>query len=155
MVDNSVADKLRALAVSNANRSETARLGDILNEIENALKAGVHRAAILQTLNDSGFKMNMKSFESALHRLRKKRKGEGGRKEESGHGQQSPAPAQPPAPAAGARLTAPSPRVGQNPDEPQRARNPNDLKRAREVEVDLKAISRNAKHTPPETTEKG
>ena len=73
MTNNSVADVLRALATGDKGRSETARLRDIVDEIEAALAAGVSRAAVLETLNAQGFTMTLKSFESALYRIRKKR----------------------------------------------------------------------------------
>lgn len=74
MQTDSLADVLRDLAKGEKARSETARLKDVINEIEAALSAGVSRAAILETLHSKGFKMNMKSFESALYRTRKRTK---------------------------------------------------------------------------------
>lgn len=78
MEKNSVAEALNALATSNENRSQTARLRDVFDEVENALKAGVRREIVLQSLNDNGLSMNMKSFESAIYRLRKERKNNSG-----------------------------------------------------------------------------
>lgn len=69
----SIAEALRALATDDTARSETARLRDIIDDIEAALSAGVSRAAILKTLHDQGFTMTPKSFESALYRIRKQR----------------------------------------------------------------------------------
>jgi hypothetical protein len=69
----SIADALRALATDDTARSETARLRDIIDDIEAALSAGVSRAAILKTLHDQSFTMTAKSFESALYRIRKQR----------------------------------------------------------------------------------
>lgn len=80
MQGNSVAEVLRALAVSDKARSETARLRDVVGEVEAALSAGVSRAAVLAALHAQGFTMTPKSFESALYRLRKKRQ-EGGTKQ--------------------------------------------------------------------------
>jgi hypothetical protein len=71
MDENRVANALRALAADDKKRTETARLRDVFPDIEAAFEAGVSRADILQTLHDQGFKMTMKSFESALYRLRK------------------------------------------------------------------------------------
>lgn len=73
MTKISVADVLRELAKGATNRSETARLNDVINEVEAALAAGVHRSAVLQALHGQGFTMTLKSFESALYRMRKKR----------------------------------------------------------------------------------
>jgi|GEM_PF-2084650 len=75
MSKNSVVDALRTLATSDKSRSETARLRDVFDEVEGALKAGVSRAAILETLHEQGFTMTPKSFESALYRLRRKKGG--------------------------------------------------------------------------------
>lgn len=73
MQTNSVADVLRALATGDKARSETARLRDVVDEVEAALAAGVSRAAILEALHGQGFTMTLKSFESALYRIRKQR----------------------------------------------------------------------------------
>jgi len=75
MSKTSVVEALRALATSDDRRSETARLRDVFDEVEGALKAGVSRAAILETLHQQGFTMTPKSFESALYRLRRRRGG--------------------------------------------------------------------------------
>ncbi len=73
MTKDSVTSVLRSLATGDKNRSETARLRDIMDEVENALTSGVSRLAILEALNEQGFTMTIKSFESALYRIRKKR----------------------------------------------------------------------------------
>lgn len=93
MQKNSVADVLRALATGDKARSETARLRDVVDEVEAALSAGVSRAAILEALHGQGFTMTLKSFESALYRIRKQR---------GSTGQQTaqPAPLPPVTPAA-------------------------------------------------------
>lgn len=90
MQKNSVADVLRALATGDKARSETARLRDVFDEVEAALSAGVSRAAVLDALHDQGFTMTLKSFESALYRIRKQREKTG----------QRPTPSNQPEPAA-------------------------------------------------------
>lgn len=72
MNNSDLATALRKLATSD-NRSETARLRDIVGDVEAALAAGVSRSAILDALNSQGFTMTLKSFESALYRIRKTR----------------------------------------------------------------------------------
>ncbi len=72
MKDN-LADTIRALAAGDQHRSGTARLRDVIDEIENALQAGVSRAAILEALRQHGFSLSMKGFEVALYRIRKSR----------------------------------------------------------------------------------
>lgn len=75
MEKNSVADVLRALATDDRSRSETARLRDVIDEVEAALSAGVKRQTVLDALNSRGFNMTLRSFESALYRIRKQRRG--------------------------------------------------------------------------------
>lgn len=87
MTKDSVADVLRALATGDKSRSETARLRDIVDEVEAALAAGVSRAAVLEALNAQGFTMTLKSFESALYRIRKKRTQAAKPAAKIGHGQ--------------------------------------------------------------------
>ncbi len=72
-MENSVVCALRALAADNKGRSETARLRDVIEDVEAALNAGVKRRAILEALNQQGFKMTLKGFESAMYRIRKQR----------------------------------------------------------------------------------
>ncbi|WP_234417007.1 hypothetical protein [Xanthomonas fragariae] len=64
---------LRELAKGDKNRSETARLRDVIDEVEAAITAGVSRSAVLEALHGQGFTMTLKSFESALYRIRKQR----------------------------------------------------------------------------------
>lgn len=67
-----VGKAIRALVKSDA-KSETARLRDVLGDVEKALASGVSRGAILETLHTKGFTLSLKGFESALYRLRKER----------------------------------------------------------------------------------
>jgi hypothetical protein len=126
MTKNSVADVLRALATGDKNRSETARLFDIVDEVEAALAAGVSRAAVLQALNDQGFTMTLKSFESALYRIRKKRTKPPTLKAKTEQ-------AQPTKPTEAQPQTPPAPQ-----GEPQtRITNPADIRKSRRREIDL------------------
>lgn len=64
--------QLKTLAVAADGRSESSRLGDIISDVEAALKAGVKREIVLETLRQHyGFKMSMSGFEKALKRYRK------------------------------------------------------------------------------------
>lgn len=74
MTSNTLAEALRALAAGEKHRSETARLRDVFDEVENALNAGVSRVAVLDALHAQGFSLTLKSFESALYRIRQKRR---------------------------------------------------------------------------------
>jgi len=76
-----VSAALRELASEYAGtpRSETARLREVLDDVEAALSAGASHAAVLETLHNQGFTLTASSFESTLARLRKERKaGQGG-----------------------------------------------------------------------------
>jgi hypothetical protein len=67
-----VADALKKLASEDGSRSKTARLREVLPEIEAAQKAGVRNQKIVETLNAHGFELNLKTFETTLYRIRKK-----------------------------------------------------------------------------------
>jgi len=71
-----VSAALHALASEYAGipRSETARLREVLDDVEAALSAGASHAAVLETLHAQGFTLTASSFESTLARLRKERK---------------------------------------------------------------------------------
>ena len=133
MTKTSVADVLRELAKGDKSRSETARLRDVIDEVEAALAAGVSRSAVLEALHGQGFTMTLKSFESALYRISKQR-GQG-----AAEAPAAPAPAslrhdeKPPASAP-----AESAREG---DKPQtRITNPADVRKARKREIDLESL---------------
>lgn len=131
MTKDSVADVLRALATGDKSRSETARLRDIVDEVEAALAAGVSRAAVLQALNDQGFTMTLKSFESALYRIRKKRTQPAKPAAKIGHDQIAAPASQP----AQAQQQEPA-------GEPQaRITNPADIRKSRRREIDLDDLS--------------
>jgi hypothetical protein len=66
-------EELRNLAAGSRGRSDTARLGDYLEDIEAAMEKGVSRAQILATLRRHGFTFSMQGFQSALWRQRKLR----------------------------------------------------------------------------------
>lgn len=74
MDKNTVAERIRALVISGANRPEAARLRDVFDEVEIALKAKVPQTEVLAELHKLGFTMKIGSFKSALQRIRKERK---------------------------------------------------------------------------------
>lgn len=76
MHDNDISQKLKELATGK-NRSATAMLTEIFDQIEAALSAGVRRKDIYQVLIDNGFKITFPSFELAIHRIRNKRRNNG------------------------------------------------------------------------------
>ncbi len=78
MDKNEVGERFRNLATGSLNRPEAARLRDIFDEVEVALKARVPQAEVLAELNKLGFAdMKMGAFKSALQRIRKERAEQG------------------------------------------------------------------------------
>jgi len=73
MEQKNVSERLRALAMDDKRRPETARLRDVFNDVEAALTAGISQADVLAELHKSGYTMTMASFKSALQRIRKER----------------------------------------------------------------------------------
>ena len=61
--------------LSNPFQVLSTRLRDVVAEVETAIAVGVSRAAILEALHEHGFTMTLKSFESALYRIRKQQRG--------------------------------------------------------------------------------
>lgn len=70
-----VSAALQELAAEHARspKSQTARLREVLDDVEAALAAGASHAAVLATLHAQGFTFTLRSFESTLGRLRKER----------------------------------------------------------------------------------
>ena len=73
MTKEILSNELNRLASNDEKRTQTARLRDLLEEIEATLASGVTRAAVVETLAKNGFNLPLGSFNSTLHRLRKKR----------------------------------------------------------------------------------
>ncbi|WP_193373736.1 hypothetical protein [Burkholderia sp. KJ006] len=70
MSDSDLSAQLRALARNPDQRSQTARLRDVLPDVEAAIAAGVRHEHILNTLHNGGFTFTMSGFKQALRRLR-------------------------------------------------------------------------------------
>jgi hypothetical protein len=73
--------KLHDLAKGNDAKSETAKLRNVFDSVEMAIQSGVSRAAILESMNNEGFHMSLKSFDKAMYRIRKARRDKGVREE--------------------------------------------------------------------------
>ena len=74
MDKKAVAERLQVLAADDKKRSKTARLYELLDDVERALAAGVKRADVLAELHSHGLAMSLSTFETTLKRLRAKRK---------------------------------------------------------------------------------
>jgi hypothetical protein len=53
-------------------RSEAARLADFIDQIDAAIARGVPRQEVLARLHEGGFTMSLRTFDKALHRIRKR-----------------------------------------------------------------------------------
>ncbi|HHV7521260.1 TPA: hypothetical protein ACUNF5_002743 [Burkholderia orbicola] len=71
-----VAKQLSALA-SGSKRSKTAQLRDIIEPVENAIRAGVRYDAIIETLDTQGLKFTYQTFALTLKRIRRERQNVG------------------------------------------------------------------------------
>ncbi len=74
MDKKTITESLRQLAADDKKRSNTARLRDVIDEIESTLAAGVSRAEVVKVLAEQGLQMTIYSFDSALRRIRQQRK---------------------------------------------------------------------------------
>lgn len=72
-MDTKITDVLNELS-NGMDRSETAKIRDIFDDIENSLKAGVTRKTVFKALQDNGFdRLTFNGFVGALYRIRKER----------------------------------------------------------------------------------
>lgn len=60
-------------ADTQAARSESARLAELIEHVEAAFARGVSREEVLARLHESGFTMSLRTFDKALYRIRKRR----------------------------------------------------------------------------------
>ena len=74
MPKESIVEQLNELASDDSKRSNAARLRDIIDVVESTIAAGVTRAEIVKTLSRNGFEMTLGTFNTELHRIRKKRR---------------------------------------------------------------------------------
>ena len=71
MTSLTASDQLKALATSSSKRSKTARLKDLMPDIDHAMQSGVPRSEILEILSASGLEMTMSYFDVARRRIKK------------------------------------------------------------------------------------
>lgn len=68
-----IAERLRALASDDKKRSKAARLRDVIDDVEAALRAGVSRSSVVEELAAQGLVMTLSTFETTVKRIRKQR----------------------------------------------------------------------------------
>lgn len=73
MDNKTLSAQLRGLASDDVNRSKAARLRDVLEDVDFAIKAGVPRSSILAVLSGYGLNMSYGVFDTTLTRIRKQR----------------------------------------------------------------------------------
>lgn len=73
MSNHELSEKLKVLATSAAGRSNMARLRDIFDDVEFAIKAGVPISTVHATVSNSGLQMTDNAFRVGLTRIRKER----------------------------------------------------------------------------------
>lgn len=74
MDKETIKQKLNALSTGSTSRSQTARLRDIYDEVNLAIKSGVKLTAIIEMLNQNGFNLTRDGFKSAIKRIRKEKR---------------------------------------------------------------------------------
>lgn len=83
-------ERLMALASRSKKRSKAAQLTDVIEAVETALAARVPRSEIIKDLAESGLDLSLVYFDTALKRIRKKRKAAASK---SNHAAPMPSPA--------------------------------------------------------------
>lgn len=73
MKKTKLTEDLESLSSGYEKRSQTARLREVIDDVEATLASGVPRAEVLKVLNKHGFKMTLSGFDAAMWRIRKKR----------------------------------------------------------------------------------
>ena len=73
MNHNELPGKIRELALQSTDRPKMARLRDIFDDLEFAIKAGVSISMLVETVKQSGLVMTENAFKVALSRIRKER----------------------------------------------------------------------------------
>lgn len=74
MENTALSDALAGLRTGSKGRSNTAKLRDVIGDVEAAIGAGVPRAEILEVLKEQGIVFSLKAFDTALYRIRQERR---------------------------------------------------------------------------------
>lgn len=73
MSKSNITEVMQELSQGSENRTAIARLREIFGDIEIALNAGVKREAVWDALQNEGYKMPLKTFDSAINRIKNER----------------------------------------------------------------------------------
>lgn len=99
MSGKKISERLRALATDDSNKSKSARLREVYDDVEAALRAGVPRSKVVEELAALGLELTLSTFDTTLQRLRRKKRGEAKNPPE-GRLETTPAPSPSPKPEA-------------------------------------------------------
>jgi len=68
-----LSERLKSVSGDDSKRSNSALLRDVIDDVEAALSAGVSRSVVVDELAAFGLAMSLSAFDTALHRIRKKK----------------------------------------------------------------------------------
>ena len=68
-----LSERLKTVSGDDSKRSNSALLRDVIDDVEAALAAGVSRVVVVDELAAFGLAMSLSAFDTALHRIRRKR----------------------------------------------------------------------------------
>ena len=68
-----LSERLKSVSSDDSKRSNYALLRDVIDDVEAALSAGVSRSVVVDELAAFGLAMSLSAFDTALHRIRKKK----------------------------------------------------------------------------------
>jgi hypothetical protein len=68
-----LSERLKSVSGDDSKRSNSALLRDVIDDVEAALAAGVSRVVVVDELAAFGLAMSLSAFDTALHRIRKKK----------------------------------------------------------------------------------
>ena len=118
--DQKLVDALREAASGTQHRSQTARLRNVFDEVQQTFQRGLSRRGLLEVLHGHGFKFTYRSLGVAIYRIRKERIAGAA---SSSTPRQSVLMPPPPAQVSVSHSPAPAPRTISNPTDLIRSRN--------------------------------
>lgn len=70
---DAITKRLKELSEDKTNKSKTAQLREIIDQIEATIAAGVPHSTIVETLTNNGIEISINTFRASLKRIRKKK----------------------------------------------------------------------------------